>query len=48
MNKVELAKELKIARSSLYLDNHSVVYGILSEGRIKYIGTTDHFEDRIE
>ena len=46
-NKVQLAKELDIARSSLYLDEHSVVYGIQSEGRIKYIGTTQHFEDRV-
>ena len=47
-NKTQIAKELKMARSSMYLDNHSVVYAIQSEGKIKYIGTTQHFEDRIQ
>lgn len=46
--KKEQAKELGISRASLYLDNHSVVYGIQSEGKIKYIGTSSHFEDRIQ
>ena len=45
--KKDLAKQLGVSRSSLYLDEHSVVYAIQSEGRIKYIGTTQHFEDRI-
>lgn len=42
------AKELKVSRSSLYLDNDGVVYGIVSEGKIKYIGTSAHFENRIQ
>ena len=46
--KVKEAKELGASRASLYLDDHSVVYGIQSEGKIKYIGTTAHFEDRIQ
>lgn len=47
ITKTQLAKELDISRASLYLDNHTVVYGIQSEGKIKYIGTTSHYEDRI-
>lgn len=47
VTKTQLAKEMGISRASLYLDNHSVVYGIQSEGKIKYIGTTSHYEDRI-
>ena len=43
-----LIKELNIARSSLYLDKTKVVYGIISEGKIKYIGTTEHLKDRIQ
>ena len=42
------AKELDVSRSSLYLSQHSVVYAIHSEGKIKYIGTSTHFEDRIQ
>ena len=45
--KTKLAQDLGISRASLYLDKHSVVYAICSEGRIKYIGTTKHYEDRI-
>lgn len=41
-----MAKELGMSRSSLYLSDHSVVYAIQSEGKIKYIGTTAHFENR--
>ena len=47
-NKSELAKELNVSRQTLYTDDHSVVYGICSEGTIKYIGTTAHFEDRVK
>ena len=42
------AKELKMSRTSLYLDDNGVVYGIVSEGKIKYIGTSAHFEYRIQ
>ena len=42
------AKELDVSRASLYLSQHTVVYGIHSEGKIKYIGTSSHFEDRIQ
>lgn len=45
--KTNLAKELGISRASIYLDQHTVVYAICSEGKIKYIGTTTHYEDRI-
>lgn len=45
--KTEIANELGISRSSLYTDDHIVVYGICSEGKIKYIGTTKHYQDRI-
>lgn len=47
-NKTELAKELGVSRASLYFDDCSVVYGIQSEGKIKYIGTTSHFKNRIQ
>lgn len=47
VDKTELAKELEVSRSSLYLDTHKVIYAIISEGKIKYIGTTSHYEDRI-
>ena len=47
ITKTQLAKESDVSRASLYLDNHTVVYGIQSEGKIKYIGTTSHYEDRI-
>ena len=47
-NIAKIARELKMSRSSMYLDKHSVVYAIQSEGRIKYIGTTKHYEDRIQ
>lgn len=46
--KTELAEELQVSRSSLSMDQHTVVYGICSEGKIKYIGTSKHFEDRIK
>ena len=45
--KTEMANELGVSRSSLYKDDHIVVYGICSEGKIKYIGTTKHYQDRI-
>lgn len=48
IDKNTLIKELNIARSSLYLDKTKVVYGIVSEGKIKYIGTTEHLKDRIQ
>lgn len=37
-----------MSRAQMYVDYHSVVYGIYSEGKIKYIGTTAHFEKRIK
>ena len=37
-----------MSRTSLYLDDNGVVYGIVSEGKIKYIGTSAHFEYRIQ
>lgn len=45
--KTDLAKELGVSRASIYLDQHTVIYAICSEGKIKYIGTTTHYEDRI-
>lgn len=45
--KTEIANELGVSRTSLYTDDHVVVYGICSEGKIKYIGTTKHYQDRI-
>lgn len=47
ITKKDIAKELKIAKGTMYLDDHSVVYGIYSEGKLKYIGTTQHFDNRV-
>lgn len=47
ISKTQLAKEMGLSRNSLYTDNHSVIYAIHSEGKIKYIGTTSHYRDRI-
>lgn len=47
---VDLAEELNISRSSVYHYKNSkiVVYGIVSEGVIKYIGSTKCYEERIK
>ena len=46
-SKAAAARELGMSRAQMYVDYASVVYGICSEGKIKYVGTTAHFERRI-
>ena len=47
---IDLAKELHMSRSAIYNYQHTkmVVYGIISEGIIKYIGSTKNYEERIK
>ena len=49
-NVIDLAKELHMSRSTIYNYQHAkmVVYGIISEGIIKYIGSTKNYEERIK
>lgn len=46
----EAAKELGLSRTSIYHCKNSkmVVYGIISEGIVKYIGSTKCYEERIK
>lgn len=41
-------EDLGYSREGTYQLPHGIVYGIISEGKIKYIGTTKHFERRIK
>jgi DNA-binding transcriptional regulator YhcF (GntR family) len=49
-NVIDLAKELHMSRSAIYNYQHAkmVVYGIISEGIIKYIGSTKNYEERMK
>jgi hypothetical protein len=40
-------KELGMARGTTYAITHSVVYGIVYEDKIRYVGTTKHYKERI-
>lgn len=48
LTRMEIGKELKMARQTIYSKPHSVVYGIVSEGKIKYVGTTKQYDQRIK
>lgn len=46
-SRMEIGRELKMAKETIYSKIEGVVYGICVDGRLKYIGTTQHFEKRI-
>ena len=47
-NVTDTAEEFNVSRGTIYhyLDQNMVVYGIISEGIIKYIGSTKNYEER--
>ena len=47
-NAANAAEKLNVSKSTVYhyLDQNMVVYGIISEGIIKYIGSTKNYEER--
>lgn len=49
-NITDIAGEFNISRGTVYhcLDQNMVVYGIISEGIIKYIGSTKNYETRMK
>lgn len=50
--KTELARKLHMSRMALYQEetkpDFCVVYGIISEGILKYIGSSDRYDERIK
>lgn len=46
ITKKEKANRLKMSRSNLYKDVHPVVYGIIEQGELKYIGCSEYYEER--
>ena len=49
-NAYDLAEKTGISVNSIYnnLDSEIVVYGIISEGVVKYVGSTKHYDERIK
>lgn len=49
-NIINIAEEFNVSRSTVYhyLSQDMVVYGIVSEGMIKYIGSTKNYEERMK
>lgn len=49
-NITDIAEEFNVSKSTVYhyLSQDMVVYGIVSEGMIKYIGSTKNYEERIK
>lgn len=49
-NIIDIAEEFNVSRSTVYhyLSQDMVVYGIVSEGMIKYIGSTKNYEERMK
>lgn len=43
----QIIRELKCSRGNYYADTHAVVYGIMVDGELKYIGSTIHYKSRI-
>jgi predicted GIY-YIG superfamily endonuclease len=39
---------MRMARKTVYTKVQVVVYGIISEGKIKYVGSTSRYEERIK
>lgn len=49
INVYKTAKQLSVSPQTIYsnIEARGIVYGIVSEGIIKYVGSTKHFEERI-
>ena len=46
ITKAQMAQELGMCRESVYHEAHSVVYAIVYEGKIRYVGCSNRFEAR--
>ena len=42
-----IGEKLDMARQTIYNSNHPVVYGIIEDGVLKYVGSSAHYEQRI-
>ena len=46
VSKFVSGKELGMSRDTIYKKNNGVVYGIVYEGKLRYVGVTDYFDSR--